>query len=311
MPLNSRYLRVSITNKCNLNCYFCHGEGQSKLKSEYELTLDDISFIAETAKHIGFTKLKLTGGEPTLRKDIIQIIEKINKIEIDDFSIISNGVNLSKLAKSLKEAGLPRINVTLQTLNKNRFYNNVCRDTSKLDLILSGIDKALEVGYTDMKLNFIYHSKDSEDDLKEICEFAAARHLLIVVLPILMINPKENDAIIDLDTLYKRIQQFDITQEEIISDNEGIMRKLIKLKNGASILIRMNELSEIFPYRQCLYCKKKESCREGIFPIRITSDGYILPCLPEGIVREDIKNSLLKKNKSQLINMMQKYRIVQ
>ena len=310
MSINSKYLRISITNKCNLDCYFCHGEGQSKLEMGYELTLDDILFIVETAKHMGFTKLKLTGGEPTLRKDIIQIIEKINKIQIDDFSIISNGVNLLKLAKDLREAGLPRINVTLQTLNKDRFYNTICRDTSKLDLILSGIDKALEVGYTDMKLNFIYHSKESEDDLKEICEFAKTRDLLIVVLPILMINPKDNDYVTGLDTLYKRIQQFDIAQEEIILDNEGIMRKLIKLKNGTSLLIRMNELSEIFPYQHCLYCKKKKSCREGIFPIRITADGFILPCLSEGIMREDIKNSLVKKDKSQLISMIQKYRIV-
>ena len=310
MPISSKYLRISVTNICNLHCYFCHNEGQSKDMLQYELTKDDIVFIVDMAKKLGFTKIKLTGGEPTLRKDIIEIIREISNIGVSDFSIITNGVKLYELVDEFILSGLPRINVTLQTLNKKKFKREIHYDISKLDSIVKGIDKAISLGYNDVKINFIYHSTKSENDFLEICNFAAERNLIVVLLPILLINPRKEDKIISLDNLYIKLQSFGIISEHSFCDKEGIEKRLIKLCNGATILLRKNELADILPFNSCLGCLLKTKCREGIFPIRITSDGFLLPCLAEGISRIDLKDSIIKKDEELFSKIMNHFRIM-
>lgn len=176
--IKSNYLRISVTDKCNLSCYYCHREGQINL-SNYCLTSDDIRFIISQSMNLGFSKIKLTGGEPLIRKDIVSVIENINNLQIPDLSIITNGVLLSKYVSDLKNAGLQRLNVSLHTLNKTTFENTIDKDSQKLDLIIKGIDKAINIGYKNMKLNFIYHSKTSDKDFEDICKFASERDLTI------------------------------------------------------------------------------------------------------------------------------------
>lgn len=112
-------LRITITNKCNENCLYCHHDGMDD--SQEEMNADEIYRICEIAKNIGVRKIRISGGEPLIRKDIVEIVSKIASLDFDDISITSNGTLLGKYAKDLKEAGLNRVNISLDTLNPETY----------------------------------------------------------------------------------------------------------------------------------------------------------------------------------------------
>jgi cyclic pyranopterin phosphate synthase len=295
MALKSKYLRLSITDQCNLSCYFCHREGQ-KGTADYLLSSGDIKFVVQQCVNLGFNKFKLTGGEPLLRKDILAIVSIISEFNLSNFSMITNGVLLNEYAHGLRQAGLPRLNVTLPTLNKKVFEKTINKDTKKLDLITMGIDKAVSEGYTDLKLNFIYHSEVSRKDVDDVIQFASERNLTLVLLPVLLKNPSVYDKKFSADDVCNYLFSGKIEKEIDFTEDDGIKKRLVYLHNGAKILIRLNELSDISPFKECTFCKKKFECCEGIFPVRILSDGTLLPCLEEGRQRVDIRNVIINRN---------------
>ena len=299
--LRSRYLRLSLTNQCNFNCYYCHNEGQDKSRKPSLLSEDDIVWICGTASKRGFRKFKLTGGEPTLRKDLGSLLIRLRELELDDLSIITNGSRLAETLPDLKIAGLPRLNVTLNTINTKKFRRYVHRDERKLYRVLAGIDMAIESGYTDMKLNFVYHGPQSLDDFRDICHYASDRNLIVVMLPMLMINPKHDDLETSLSQLHVMCEALGVRRKELITDNEGLQKQLITLKSGARILLRLDELGMRYPYKSCELCSDRNECREGIFPVRISADGYLIPCLAGGRNHVDLKKIIKERNESVLM----------
>jgi cyclic pyranopterin phosphate synthase len=295
MSLKSKYLRISVTDQCNLSCYFCHREGQ-KGTTGYLLSPCDIKFVVQQCADLGFNKFKLTGGEPLLRKDILTIVSTISEFDLSNFSMITNGVLLNEYAHELRQAGLPRLNVTLPTLNKKVFEKTIDKNTKKLDLITRGIDKAVGEGYTDLKLNFVYHSAVSRKDMDDVIQFASERNLTLVLLPVLLKNPSVYDKKLSADDVCNYLFSGKIGKEIDYIEDDGIKKRLVNLHNGARIIIRLTELSDISPFEECTFCKKKFECCEGIFPIRILPDGNLLPCLEEGKRRVDIRNVIINRN---------------
>lgn len=119
------YLRISLTDNCNLRCIYCTPEKLSQKKKE-KLLFEDLQKIIRVAKDIGIKKIRLTGGEPLFRKDLCEIIKEIKKNEIDEIYITTNGILLEEKIKDLKEAGLMGINVSLDTLDEN-IFNEITR----------------------------------------------------------------------------------------------------------------------------------------------------------------------------------------
>jgi cyclic pyranopterin phosphate synthase len=295
MALKTKYLRLSVTDQCNLSCYFCHREGQ-KRTAGYLLSPGDIKFVVQQCVDLGFNKFKLTGGEPLLRKDIMTIVSIISEFNPGNFSMITNGILLNEYAHELRQAGLPRLNVTLPTLNKKVFEKTIDKNTKKLDLITRGIDKAISEDYTDLKLNFVYHSEVSRKDIDDVIQFASERNLTLVLLPVLLKNPTVYDKKLSADDACNYLFSGKIGKEIDFTEDDGIKKRLIYLHNGARIMIRLNGLSDISPFEQCTLCKKKIDCCEGIFPVRILPDGNLLPCLEEGIQRVDMRNVIINRN---------------
>lgn len=294
---SSHYFRISLTNVCNLNCYFCHNEGQSKIFNKLkQLTPDDIVWITKIALNHGYTKIKLSGGEPTLRKDIFEIIKGISSLNVKDLSMITNGIKLYELAQDLKYAGLTRLNLSLFTLNAEQFklYNGGNKE--KLEKIIRGIDKAIEVGFRDIKLNYVWHNKDSIIDFLEISKFALERNLTVVLLPLIETNLIETDEVISLDRIYPSLKELGIKDEEEIIDNEGLRKKLITMNSGVKVLLRKDELKDLMPFSACQFCSNRQKCREGIFPIRLSNDGILRTCLFEGIKGTDLFQDIKERN---------------
>ena len=297
MASQSKYFRVSITNQCNLDCYFCHNEGNGK-DCEKLLSVNDIAYICGIAVEQGFDKIKLTGGEPTIRDDLPLLIGELKKLNIKDLSMITNGTTLINKIDTLKEAGLERINVTLNTLNHNKFEKITRTSSLMLDKTVNGIDLALHRGFQNIKLNFVYTGMESDKDLNDLLKFTSDRNLILVILPLI----EESKEQITLNQIYEKIKIIGIKEEKCCIDNEGIKKRLIELLSGAKVLLRAEELSDHKPYIFCEECNKKEMCKEGIFPLRLSATGELIPCLASNNNRVAIRAAIKARNDKEVVN---------
>lgn len=269
----SKYFRISVTNRCNLNCVFCHREGNQS-RDICELTPSEVEIACKAALSLGFQKVKLTGGEPTLHENIYNLIRRLSALEIPDLSMITNGTLLSSQADELWRAGLRRLNVTLNTLDPARFEAMQCAPGISVAQILEGIERAKQAGFHNIKINFVFSGSNSQADLEDLMAYTREQGLILVLLPVL-----DKQSFYSLDYLYQLVSQYGIEDEELITDAEGIQKRLICLKSGARILLRVDELGQRRPYLFCAHCETRMDCREGIFPIRLSATGELIPCM--------------------------------
>lgn len=166
------YLRISVTDRCNLRCRYCMpAEGITLLRHEDILNFDEIIEFTRIAVSHGVDKVRITGGEPLVRKGIIDLVRRIAAIEgIRDLSMTSNGVLLGKYARELKQAGLQRINVSLDTLDPLR-YREITR-TGDLSRVIAGIGAAAREGLSPVKINCVVKKSRLEKDAVEVAAFA-------------------------------------------------------------------------------------------------------------------------------------------
>jgi cyclic pyranopterin phosphate synthase len=165
------YLRISVTDRCNLRCTYCMPEeGIVMLPHSEILSFEEITEIVRQAARLGITKVRITGGEPLVRKGIPNLIKMINAIPgIEDLSLTTNGLLLQEYALQLKEAGLKRINISLDTLDQDKF-----RELSRggdLQKVLDGIAAAKLVGLNPIKLNCVIKQSNTEDDARAVAAF--------------------------------------------------------------------------------------------------------------------------------------------
>lgn len=171
------YLRISVTDKCNLRCAYCMPKDGIKLKSHSDiLSYEEIEDIVRAAVKLGFRKFRLTGGEPLIRKNIIYLVEKLAEVKgVETLAMTTNGILLPKYAKTLKEAGLTRLNISLDSLRKDR-HKKITR-IGNLSESLAGIDAAREAGFEKTKLNVVLIEGVNYDEKEDFKRFAAEKNL--------------------------------------------------------------------------------------------------------------------------------------
>src|SRR3989337_2652811 len=164
------YLRISVTDRCNLRCVYCMPpEGIELFEKNEILTFEEMERFSRVAINLGVRKIKLTGGEPLVRKGIVDFIASISKIEgLEDLSLTTNGIFLEGFAEDLKASGLNRVNVSLDSLDPKR-YGEITRG-GNLSSVLCGINKALKVGFK-VKVNTVVLGGLSEKEIFELIEF--------------------------------------------------------------------------------------------------------------------------------------------
>ncbi len=170
---NITYLRVSVTDRCNLRCVYCMPEGGIDLiRKEEILSIEEIAGVIKVGAELGIEKIRLTGGEPLVRKGIVELVEMINRIDgIREITMTTNGILLHKYAKALKKAGLSRVNISLDSVSPEQ-YQKITRG-GNLQNVIAGIRAAKEAGLTPVKINVVKLSSDKQD-LQALKEFAAA-----------------------------------------------------------------------------------------------------------------------------------------
>jgi cyclic pyranopterin phosphate synthase len=169
---NITYLRVSVTDRCNLRCVYCMPEGGIDLINKEEiLSIEEIVEVIKVGAELGIQKIRITGGEPLVRKGIVDLVQMINQIKgIREITMTTNGILLPKFAEDLKNAGLNRVNISLDTVSQTQ-YSRITRGGS-LQNVIEGIRAANKAGLTPVKINVVKLS-DEHQDLNAIKEFAS------------------------------------------------------------------------------------------------------------------------------------------
>jgi cyclic pyranopterin phosphate synthase len=160
-------LRMSVTDRCNLNCIYCHNEGSTGTTGE--MSVETISNIVHVAADFGVNRLKISGGEPLLRKDLEDILVSLPPLK--DVSMTTNGVLLQERALSLKNAGLDRVNISLDSLNEGSYRHiTKCKD-GVFRKVIGGIHAAVDVGLTPVKLNMVLLKDVNESEVEAMLSF--------------------------------------------------------------------------------------------------------------------------------------------
>lgn len=255
-------IRISLTQSCNFNCFFCHREGEVN-PYEREMSVDEISRIARIAYGLGVRKIKLTGGEPLVRSDIVEIVSSIARIgSLEDLAVTTNGFFLSELAHQLKKVGLMRVNISLPSLKPNVFKYVTGFDS--LREVLNSVKAALEVGLVPVKLNMVLLKGINEDEVWDMVEFSGRIGAILQIIELEPIN-------MDLK-LYEGLHVDPSPIEEALRCKA--IRTYVRSLHNRRRYVMPNgaEVEVVKPMHNSLFCA---NCTR----IRITSDGFIKPCL--------------------------------
>ena len=170
-----RDLRISLTDRCNFRCFYCLPNGEPPLaRKETILTFEEIEYISEIFVSLGIEKVRLTGGEPTLRPDVVEIVERLGRIEgVGDLAMTTNGILLPELAEPLAKAGLKRVNIHIDTLHPERL-ERIMR-WGKLSAIQNGIEAAERAGLRPIKLNAVIARGYNDTDVAELAALTIER----------------------------------------------------------------------------------------------------------------------------------------
>ncbi len=189
-------LRISLTSRCNLRCIYCHAEGEVNPKEQ--MSTDEIAELMRVGAQFGIRSVKFTGGEPMLRRDLVDIIRSVPPGV--ESSMTTNGTLLAPKAAELKEAGLARVNVSLDTLRPERYSRITGKDC--LEDALEGIDAALQAGLTPVKINMVLLDGINEDEIDDFMAFVANSKPVVKAVA----DISDNDMILDIGP--KTAQQF-------------------------------------------------------------------------------------------------------
>jgi cyclic pyranopterin phosphate synthase len=258
------YLRISITENCNLKCIYCTTVGQNTTGGcESGLTSKEIKTVIAVMINLGVKKVRITGGEPLLRPDIGKIIEGIAGIKgIEDLSMTTNGIYLSKMAPDLKKAGLKRVNISLDSLKQERF--RFITGGGNLDMVLDGINQALENDLNPIKINTVLVKGINDDEIDDFIRFTKDYPVevrFIELMPIGRFGERNGDKI--------------ISNQDILDSHPELAKCEDDEPSGVAAYYRVDgykgKVGLISPmsHKFCHCCNR----------IRLTCNGWIKPCL--------------------------------
>lgn len=261
---NINYLRISVTDLCNLRCRYCMPEeGIPKLSRKDILTVEEIAEIAKVFVKLGINKVRLTGGEPLVRRGILDIVEKIGKLDgLKDLAMTTNGVLLKKYAKELKLRGLKRVNISLDTLNEDK-YKYITRRGSIKD-VMEGIEAAKKYGLTPIKINTVLVKGFNDDEIEALAGLTEKEEIdvrFIELMPIGVTAKDELNGFISNDIVLEKLPELIEVEREDIS-SPAVYYRLPKGKGKIGLI---NPVSCKF----CKYCNR----------IRLTARGSLKLCL--------------------------------
>jgi cyclic pyranopterin phosphate synthase len=262
------YLRISVTDKCNLRCVYCMPvEGLPWLRREEILSYEEIASIVRTMAAMGLRRVRLTGGEPLVRKDLHELVGMIRDVPgIEDLSLSTNAVLLGTMAESLRDAGVNRVNVSLDSLRSDR-VDAIARRPGSFEKIMAGLEAAESVGFTPIKINVVLLRGQNDDEIVDFARITRSRPWHVRFIEVMPTGGN-----------------LDVSAENFISCTEalGRVRAIEELEpvegpvgNGPASYYRFRgapgTIGVITPmsHNFCHRCNR----------MRLTADGHLRPCL--------------------------------
>ena len=261
------YLRLSITDRCNLRCVYCMPEeGLPFFPHEKVLSATEIITLVKHFAKMGIKKVRLTGGEPLLRKDILEIAAGIKAIdEIEDLSVTTNGLALPRMAADLKKAGVDRLNISLDTFDAKK-YHQMTRG-GKLEKVLAGIDAASQQGFKAIKLNTVVINGQNQTELRDFLRYTITQPVNVRFIEFMPIASQKKN----WTQGYAGVKEvFTICQTE-----GWAYEKLTLSGNGPSENYQIKGAKGSFGLIHPVSCQFCESCNR----LRVTADGCLKSCL--------------------------------
>ena len=260
------YLRMSATDRCDLRCVYCMSEDMQFVPREQLLTLEEMIRIGTSAVELGVNKIRITGGEPLTRTGIIKVFEALGKLEgLHDLTVTTNGSQLERFAQPLKDAGVTRINISLDTLQADRF-TELTRN-GKIEKTLEGIEAAIKVGFKKIKLNAVILKNRNHDEILDLIRFVEERGIdisFIEEMPLGVISEHDREeAYYSSDQIKTDIrEQYTLTHT---TEKTGGPSRYYQLNEGPSRIGFISPHSHNF----CDTCNR----------VRLTAEGRLLLCL--------------------------------
>ena len=270
-------LRVSVTDRCNLRCRYCMPEeGAPFLPHDEILRYEELERLIRVALALGVSKVRLTGGEPLVRKGLIDFIRRLRRFEgLKTLTMTSNGILLGQYAEELKNAGLDYLNISLDTLNAEKF-RSITR-FNHLDMVLQGIENARNAGFSLIKVNVVSIRDFNDDEVFDFVEFANRCGLMVRFIEYMPFpgNDWEQKGFLASKELRARIRERYPLMPRY--DNPSAAARLYEIPGHHGSIGFISAASESF----CDRCNR----------LRLTSDGFLRPCL-HGPIEIDLKGPL-------------------
>jgi cyclic pyranopterin phosphate synthase len=255
-------LRISITNRCNVKCFYCHHDGI--VPQNYEMTSNEMQRIVKVAKEIGIEKIRLSGGEPLIRDDIVDIVSRISSVGFRDISLTTNGVLLGKYAEQLYNAGLTRVNVSFDTLNPETYKQITKRDY--MELAKKGIERAVKAGLNPVKVNMVVMKGINDSEIWHMFQFCKDTGAILQLIELLKTENCQESEFFDE-------YHYDMSElEDELTKISNRVKTRRFMQDRKKYFVNGGEIEIVRPMDNTEFCK---NCTR----LRITPDGKIKPCL--------------------------------
>ncbi len=262
-----RDLRISVTDRCNLRCVYCMpAEGMPWLPKDHLLTYEEITRFASVCLGLGVHGIRLTGGEPTVRQDLPALVRMLNALKPDlDLSLTTNGLKLVAMADELRDAGLKRVNVSLDTLDPARFHQISRRD--RFHEVIAGMEAARRVGFTPIKVNVVLMRGFNDDEAVPLARWGREQGYevrFIEWMPLDFQHGWSREKLVPADEILAAIEAefpFDLVE----GDDPSAPARRYRYRDGAGTVGVIASVTRPF----CGHCDR----------IRLTADGQIRTCL--------------------------------
>jgi cyclic pyranopterin phosphate synthase len=285
------YVRLSVTDKCNLRCFYCMPKGFKDFEQpEHWLTYDEIERVIKAFTELGVARVRLTGGEPLVRKDISQLSKLLTALPgLKDLSLSTNAVLLDKHAHDLHDAGVSRINVSLDSLNPGRFKEIT---GGELQPVLDGLFAAKQAGFSPIKINMVAMKGINDDEFEDMVEFCIKHDFtlrFIETMPMGATGEDATDHYLDLQTVKQKLSQ----RYELIA---GVMpgggpARYVQIKNTDLRIGFITPISQHF----CETCNRVRLSVDGTLYLCLGQDDKVelRPLLRNGISDDELRTTLI------------------
>ncbi len=291
-------IRITLTQECNLDCFYCHQEGEKNPQDRSRLDTEEVRKILETAFSLGMEKVKFSGGEPLLHPDIIEMIETASDIGMKDISLTTNGVSLEEKASELVEAGLDRVNVSLDTIDPEVYEEITGR--REVEIVKRGIKKARSAGLFPVKINMLLMKGINDDLIEKMIEFASEAGAILQIIELTA----------DQEDIKKEFyEEYHLPLEDIAGELE---ERAVEIKERRMHARKKYFLKEPETQVELVRTMHNTEFCANCTRLRVTSSAELKPCLLRTDnhvpLREDLKNgNNIKEKFIEAINRREPY----